>query len=422
VLYYQVGIGDGNKDIDGDHDPWRLPEKDDQLKVTPTSRDYFVKYRPVFAVGDAVPKSPISPNLAGRVAAAFALYYQTFHVSDATTARRCLTNAEAIYALAEVNPPPKKLLTASPFDYYPESEWRDDMELAAHELFRACYSIGAHPTSAIAGAHGCAKSANAYLQDAAAYAQAYIKSSDQDSLNLYDVGALAHFELYHAITTAMQHNATLLGHNFQLSTMADTLLTAVGKQIAGAMKLEAKDAFRLGVDYKQGSDITPHAWGLALTGLLFNSMLHHNPQSSSPPAHAPTAHQARVFAQKQLDWIFGNNVWGSSFVVGAGSVFPHCLQHQVANLVGSLDGKATATHQLLLGAVVDGPNQLENFSGLGVDGDTKKCPSTKSDAFKQYSGQGVRYEDNVAAWPSTEPADDYSVLQVYTYVRLMGHK
>jgi endoglucanase len=33
--------------------------------------EYFIKYRPVFRA--AAPGAPISPNLAGRVAAAFAL-------------------------------------------------------------------------------------------------------------------------------------------------------------------------------------------------------------------------------------------------------------------------------------------------------------------------------------------------------------
>ena len=33
TLYYQVGIGDGNDDIVGDHDLWRLPEEDDDIDV-----------------------------------------------------------------------------------------------------------------------------------------------------------------------------------------------------------------------------------------------------------------------------------------------------------------------------------------------------------------------------------------------------
>ena len=39
----------------------------------------------------------------------------------------------------------------------------------------------------------------------------------------------------------------------------------------------------------------------------------------------------------QRNWVLGDNAWGSSFIVGAGSTFPYCMQHQVANLAGSLN-------------------------------------------------------------------------------------
>jgi len=96
-------------------------------------------------------------------------------------------------------------------------------------------------------------------------------------------------------------------------------------------------------------------------------------------------------------------------------VFPHCLQHMIANLVGGLDGEG----QLLLGAVVDGPSQSDNFSGLGVPDNTKRCPTRSGDPFKIFSGNGVRYKDDVSAWPSSEPSLDYSVLQIYSYARLI---
>ena len=33
--------------------------------------------------------------------------------------------------------------------------------------------------------------------------------------------------------------------------------------------------------------------------------------------------------------ILGANAWGTSFIVGDGTVFPRCIHHQVANLLGS---------------------------------------------------------------------------------------
>jgi len=69
VLYYQVGIGNGNgSTVLGDHDLWRLPQADDHRYERPNAPAYFIEHRPVFAANP--PGGRISPNLAGRVAAA----------------------------------------------------------------------------------------------------------------------------------------------------------------------------------------------------------------------------------------------------------------------------------------------------------------------------------------------------------------
>ncbi|HVF53783.1 MAG TPA: glycoside hydrolase family 9 protein, partial [Actinomycetota bacterium] len=88
TLYIQVGIAHVNDRLLGDHDLWRLPQRDDRLDVQPGDRKYFVKYRPVFRAG--APDAPLSPNLAGRVAAAFALCAQVYRVSDPARADACL--------------------------------------------------------------------------------------------------------------------------------------------------------------------------------------------------------------------------------------------------------------------------------------------------------------------------------------------
>ena len=36
-------------------------------------------------------------------------------------------------------------MTAAPFDFYPETEWRDDLELGATELYFALHAGGASP-------------------------------------------------------------------------------------------------------------------------------------------------------------------------------------------------------------------------------------------------------------------------------------
>ncbi len=80
TLYYQVGIGTGNRTTAGDHDIWRLPQADDDYGgESPIYR--YIRHRPVFRAGP--PGSPVSPNLAGRDAAAFGLCFQVFQSTDA---------------------------------------------------------------------------------------------------------------------------------------------------------------------------------------------------------------------------------------------------------------------------------------------------------------------------------------------------
>ncbi|MGZ4401209.1 MAG: glycoside hydrolase family 9 protein, partial [Gaiellaceae bacterium] len=67
VMIAQVGIGSGNKSgtFAGDHDLWRLPQRDDHLKG---AANRYVRDRPVFRAN--APGTPLPPNIAGRVAAA----------------------------------------------------------------------------------------------------------------------------------------------------------------------------------------------------------------------------------------------------------------------------------------------------------------------------------------------------------------
>src|SRR6476646_8553730 len=141
TLYYQVGIGEGNGKTAGDHDIWRLPQADDTFGGTDPV-DRYIRNRPVFRAG--APGSLISPNLAGRDAAALAECYVVFKTSDPTLAGQCITAAEHIFALA--NPAPTgNLQTVIPFSFYPESEWRDDLEWGATELYSPLPRAGPPP-------------------------------------------------------------------------------------------------------------------------------------------------------------------------------------------------------------------------------------------------------------------------------------
>jgi endoglucanase len=380
ILYYQVGIGDGNGgSILGDHDYWRLPQADDAMNVKPGDPGYYVKYRPVFRLGPG--GTPISPNLAGRLAADFALCYQVFASTDPGYANSCLVNAENIYALARTSNV-GQLVTTAPYDYYGETTWHDDMELGATELYYAL-AKGNLPSGLLQN------DPLYYLKQATNWSSAYINSdAGGDSLNLYDTSGLADFDLYNAIAKA--------GHPAGLAVSQSDVLNDLRSQVSRGNAQSGKDPFGLGLAYA-GADATPHALGLALETLYYDQLT------------ASTGY--KNFGREQRNWILGTNAWGSSFIVGAGSTFPHCMQSQIANLAGSLDG----TPPLMLGAIPDGPNASSSFSGLSLQNGMRPCPVGGGDPFKAFNGKGAKYIDNVVSWPSSEPADDYTVLSTLVF-------
>src|SRR5436309_2546231 len=165
TLYSQVGIGTGNAKTVGDHDIWRLPQADDTYGGTdPLYR--YIRNRPVFRAG--APNSLISPNLAGRDAAALAECYVVYKSSAVSFANQCLTAAEHIFDLANTAPS-GNLQTVIPFSFYPETEWRDDLEWGATELYFATQAGSASLPPGLPHTDP-----SFYLQKAAQWADAYI--------------------------------------------------------------------------------------------------------------------------------------------------------------------------------------------------------------------------------------------------------
>src|SRR5919204_684905 len=339
TFYYQVGIGEGNAKTVGDHDLWRLPQEDDNYGATdPLYR--YIRNRPVFRLGP--PGSLISPNLAGRDAAAFAMCFQLFKSSDPPFANRCLLAGEHIFDLADTNP--KQLTTYVPYSFYPETEWRSDLELGATELYFAVASGGLpaglpHTDPMF------------YLQRASHWAHSYITGPDDatDTLNLYDVSGLAHYDLYRAIGQA--------GNPAGLEVTQAALLADMKKALDGAVAQAATDPFGFGFPWATW-DTTSHGAGLSVEASEYDDV-------------TGTATYAG-FAGRWLANVLGANAWGTSLIVGDGTTFPHCMQHQVTNIAGSLDGSPP----ILAGAVVEGPNGTL-FSG-SLPG-MRACPPNGSD-------------------------------------------
>jgi endoglucanase len=369
TLYYQVGIGNGNSKTVSDHDIWRLPQADDTYQGC-TSRFRYICHRPVFinTVGGA--GAQISPNLAGRLAASFAVCYQVFKATDPTYANQCLLSAEHVFDLANTAPS-GSLLTVAPFSFYPETEWRDDLEWGATELYFALQPGNLPPglphTDPLF-----------YLQAAAKWANAYMTGPNDanDTLNLYDVSGLAHFELYRALSLA--------GNPSGLATTQTALLADLKKQLDKAVTQSGTDPFGFGFPWAT-YDTTSHGAGLAV-------MAHEYGYLTGTSTYAN-------YGNRWLANILGTNAWGTSLILGDGATFPDCMQHQVANLVGSLNGMPP----VLAGAAVEGPN---SFAAKGLVTGMVTCPPNGVDVFAQFNGNNAVYQDNVQSFSTVEPAID----------------
>jgi endoglucanase len=398
TLYYQVDNSQDWKhfpNLETEYDIWTLPQAADDYEGC-TADYFYICYRPGFIAASA--GSQISPNLAGRLAAAFAEYYQLYQTTNPATAAQALQNAEDIFALANTSltDPANSvnsgscssgcLLTIMPFDGYPETVWDDDMELGATELYFALASAqGSLPVGLPV------TNPKTYLTDAAQYAYNYITkiydTGNEDTLNLYDVSGLAHFELYRALGMA--------GNPSGLAVNQSTMLTALKNQVGVAITQSGTDVWGFGVPWENG-DTTSHGGGLSVM--------------ASELYYLTTSNTYNAYAQRWLGNVLGANSWGSSFIVGDGSTFPNCIQHQVANLAGALDGTSGGT-PILWGAASEGPASAATSGTLpGMI----LCPANGVDAFKIFNGNDGKYnssevavyKDNVQSYSTTEPAID----------------
>jgi endoglucanase len=398
TLYYQVGNSQSWTNFPNllsDYDIWRLPQADDDWGGCDTSA-HFICHRPVFVAGPA--GSPISPNLAGRLAASFAVCYQLNRTTHPGLANQCLKNAEDIFALADTSLadpaasvfggscPTGCLLTILPFDGYPETVWDDDMELGATELYFALQAGAGKLPPGLPVTNPMT-----YLAQAAQFANNYISRiynhGYADTLNLYDVSGLAHFELFRALRKAGNPSGLAMtegGIRRQLLNQVDDAITQAGT-----------DAWGFGAAWN--SDTTSHGAGIAVM--------------ASEAAYVTGDPTYDTYARNWLANILGANAWGSSFIVGDGSsTFPNCIQHQVANIAGALNGTEGGV-PVLWGASTEGPSYAASAGGL--DG-MLPCPANGGNTFKIFNGNDgpynsspyTVYKDNVQSYTTTEPAID----------------
>ncbi|HEY6567640.1 MAG TPA: glycoside hydrolase family 9 protein, partial [Actinomycetota bacterium] len=373
-LYYQVGIGSGGAGILADHDVWRLPQKDDGW--TQHARRYLA-HRPVLRV--APPGAKVPPSLAGRLASAFGLCAQLW--AGTPLADRCLHEGQVVFSMAKTKHVGTQI-TSSPVGYYREDEWRDDLEMGATQLYLGLSQPGA-PAPELP-----ASTPRYFLKRAARWADGYMGSplNGGDTFNLYDIAGLAHAEL---------HGAIEADGGAGLKVSPSGLLGDLRDQMDPRSRKAGGNPFAFGA---YPWDPVPHSFGLISEGLLYDEI-------------SGTTRYANL-ARAQADWTLGANAWGSSFVVGAGTTFPFCMQHQIANLAGSTDGSTP----ILAGATVDGP--ADYIPGAGFFGDAVACPPGGANPFAPFNLANWRYIDRVQSWSTVEPSLDYTAMSFFAFVLL----
>ena len=138
------------------------------------------------------------------------------------------------------------------------------------------------------------------------------------------------------------------------------------KQLDGAVAQAALDAFGFGSPLA-AFDTTSHGIGPSVTAS----------ETTSRPVRRPTWIRARAGTRNAP----GKRM-GISLAVAHGTTYPHCMQHQVANLAGSLDGWVGAG-----GAVVEGRDHLQRVvSGM------RTCPVNGVDVFVLFNATATFQE------------------------------
>jgi endoglucanase len=86
------------------------------------------------------------------------------------------------------------------------------------------------------------------------------------------------------------------------------------------------------------------------------------------------------------------------------------MQHQVANIRGSLNGSPP----VLRGALVEGPN---SYSAHGRLPGMRTCPADGVDRFARFDGHGAVFVDNVQSYDTVEPAIDLTAASPLAFAR-----
>jgi hypothetical protein len=335
---------------EGDHDPdWRIPEGDTAKPIPAYDA------RPVFRMAKGKGR-----NLLGRSAAAFAFGSQVY-ADDAAYSQKLLAAARAAYLLAKARP---GVQNPDPPDFYPEKTGDDDLVFAAGALARVTGDAS-------------------YATDAYTLGKR-LASAPGTIVGWGSIDALALLEAARAFPPESHERAELAHQLTALAApIAATATTPVGPGGAFGYALPALE---------NGS--IAESLGAAVT-CLASRRLGGTPSGTDP---------CGIVARRQLHWLLGENPFGLSFLVGAGTAFPHDIHHSFGQ----------AAHVTIPGTIPGGPSNIHTLE------ESKLPLPPKTDTYAAWSTDELLYEDKADDYVCNEPAIDFTAGLVFILAELAG--
>ena len=284
VFYYQVAD-------ENDHNTgWILPQNDNASYPTNP-------YRPVYHCDAGK-----GANVAGKAAAALALADIIWRGrGDTAYADLCRTHAQQIYTFGKNN---QSAQPSKPADFYGETTWMDDMQLAAVELYKAT-------------------GVSSYLTDAETWAPSVGSAwgwTDWGTLNFF-----AHYELYKVTTN---------------TTLKNQLKQYMQQDLNANVTYANADRFGMAAEYVWGSQAINTAG--VLNAYLYKKLFNETTYDS--------------MATGARDYILGKNQWSVCFIVGMGDDFPNDTHHGIS-VVNNVD---------IPGMPIEGPVSQSNWLSYGA--------------------------------------------------------
>lgn len=291
-------------------------------------------------------------STAGKFASAFALGAQVYRARDARYAQRLEREAIAAYHLGRLHPGVCQTAPATAPYYYQEADYVDDMELAAAELYALTRQ-------------------SAYLYEALHYAAAqpvkpWMGADTAEHYQWYPFCNAGHYELWRVGDAAVKARMEAY-YREGLQRIAD----------------RADNPFLIGFPFVWVSD--DYAIAVATQAYLYRRM----------------TGDARFLAYEDAsrDWLFGENLWGTSFVIGVPADGPYPLHPQ------SIESRKLGT--LLVGGVVDGPvyrTVYESLKGIKLE---------RPDAYAAFNTSFAVYHDDFWDYSTNEPVMSTTANLVY---------